>query len=160
LFRCVPEFVLGGALRHKQDNIKCEYQGNAQKTLEGEVAKGARKTSTKKYEKKGTKIENETKKNKQAYAANSLKQGPSRKAASFLASREFPRILLKPKIHYRVHNSPPVVPVDSQMNPIHSLPSCFIKTHFNIIVLSKRSFFPASTQRLTKQSLTNSSSLV
>jgi len=36
------------------------------KTLKGEVGKGtARKTSTKKYEKKGTKIENETKKKEQ-----------------------------------------------------------------------------------------------
>jgi hypothetical protein len=60
LFRSVPEFVLAGALRHKQENIKCEYQGNAQKILEEEVGTGARRTSTKKYEKKGTKIENET----------------------------------------------------------------------------------------------------
>jgi hypothetical protein len=67
LFRCALQFVLVGALRHKQDNIRCEYQGNAHKTLDGEVGKGVRKTRTKKYEKKGTKIENETKKNKQAH---------------------------------------------------------------------------------------------
>ena len=49
LFRCAPEFVLVSALRHNQDNIKCEYQGNAQKkNIEGEVGKEARKTSTKK----------------------------------------------------------------------------------------------------------------
>jgi len=58
-----------------------------------------------------------------------MKQDPSQKAASYLASREFPRILLKAKVHHRVHNSPPVVPVDSQMNPIHSLPSFFFKKH-------------------------------
>jgi len=86
----------------------------------------------------------------QTLAANSMTQGPSPKAASSLTSPEFPRILFKPKVHHRVHNSLPVVPVDSQMNPIHSLPSCFIKTHFNIIAPSKWRFYLAPTQRLTK----------
>jgi hypothetical protein len=73
------------------------------------VAKGtARNKSTNKYEKKGTKIENDTKKNKQTntqtnkqtQAANSIKQDPSQKAASSLASRKFPFILLKPKVYH------------------------------------------------------------
>jgi hypothetical protein len=75
LFRFAVGFVLVGALRHKWNDIKSEYQGNALKTLDGEVGKGVRKTRTKKYEKNGTKIENEIKKNKQA--ANTTKQGAS-----------------------------------------------------------------------------------
>ena len=143
-FRCVPEFVLVGALRHKQDNIKCEYQGNAQKkTPEGEVRKGAGKT--RRRERKSGKKQKRTL--TQTQAPNSMKQGPSRKAASSLPSREFLRNLPKPKVHYRVHNSPPVVPVDSQMNPIHSRPSCFIQTHFNIIVLSNSLLAPPTPHR-------------
>jgi hypothetical protein len=36
--------------------------------------------------------------------------GPSWQAASRLAAQEFPNILLNLKIHYRVHNSPPLGP--------------------------------------------------
>jgi hypothetical protein len=33
--------------------------------------------------------------------------------------KDFPRFLLNPKVHYRVHNSPPLVPVLSEVSAIH-----------------------------------------
>ena len=46
------------------------------------------------------------------------------------------RYLGNPKLHYRVQNSPPPVPILSQMNPIKTLPFQLFKTHFNITLKS------------------------
>jgi hypothetical protein len=51
------------------------------------------------------------------------------------ATQEFPNIIWKSKIHYRVNKSPPPIPVLSQTNTVHITPSCFSKIHLNIILL-------------------------
>jgi hypothetical protein len=48
--------------------------------------------------------------------------------------RKFPAILRKPKAHRRVHRSPPLVPILSHLDPVHTIPSYLSKIHFNIVL--------------------------
>jgi len=53
-------------------------------------------------------------------------------ADSHSASQEIPILLWNRKVRYPVHNSPPLVSVFSQMNPVHTFPPYFHKIHSNI----------------------------
>jgi hypothetical protein len=64
-----------------------------------------------------------------------MERSPSEASIS-LASQKIPHILCTDLIHYHVHKSPPIAPILSQINQVYSLPSCFSKIQFNIILLS------------------------
>jgi hypothetical protein len=65
-----------------------------------------------------------------------MEQSPSWKTNWFAASQEIPRILWNPKVHYRSHQCPPPVPILSQLDPVHTSTSHFLKIHLNIILPS------------------------
>jgi hypothetical protein len=65
---------------------------------------------------------------------NCMQQSPSWEATRFSASQEISRIVWNPKVYYRIRNSPPRVPILSQINPVYAFPFHFLNIHFNVIL--------------------------
>jgi hypothetical protein len=58
---------------------------------------------------------------------DSMQQNPSWEGNRFAGSQEIPRILWNPKVRYRIHNSPPPVLILSQLEPVHTSTSYFLR---------------------------------
>jgi hypothetical protein len=63
-----------------------------------------------------------------------MEQSTSSEANQFAASQETHRILWNPEVQYRIHKSPTTVPILSQLNPVHTPTSHFLRIHLNIII--------------------------
>jgi hypothetical protein len=61
-----------------------------------------------------------------------MKPSPSWEAAICVSTQELPSNLWNSKVHYRVHNSPPMIPILSQIETVHTTASYLSKIHFNI----------------------------
>jgi hypothetical protein len=65
-----------------------------------------------------------------------MQHSSSWEANRFPASQQIPHIIWNSKVHYRTHNCPPPAPILSQINPVHTPTSHFLKNQYNIILSS------------------------
>jgi hypothetical protein len=72
-----------------------------------------------------------------AFFVSPMEQMPCWEANSHSPVQEIPRHICNPKVHYyRVHKGSLLVPVLSQVHPVHNFPPYFPKIHSNIVFLS------------------------
>jgi hypothetical protein len=71
------------------------------------------------------------------WLSNSKEQSPACETNSFSASQEIPHIFWNPEVHCRIHQSPPHVPILSQINPVH-VSNHSVKIGFNIVLSPTR----------------------
>jgi hypothetical protein len=75
----------------------------------------------------------ETGRSAQCAAHSLMELSRSWEAANYAASQQIPSILWNSKVRFRVHMSPPLVPILSHISPIHTSPSYLSKNYFNIV---------------------------
>jgi hypothetical protein len=64
---------------------------------------------------------------------NSMELSTTREATSRTVTREPPNILWNPKVHYRIYERSPLVPILGQTEPVHTTTSYLSKIHLNIV---------------------------
>jgi hypothetical protein len=64
----------------------------------------------------------------------SMEQSHSLEDNRFSATQEIPRILWNQKFHYRIHKCTLPIPILSQLDPVHTPTSYFLKIPLNIIL--------------------------
>jgi len=70
-----------------------------------------------------------------------MEQSCSWEANNLSANQEFLCFFCNPEVHYRVHKSPPLVPILGQMNPIHNFTVYCLKINSSIIFTSTPTSF-------------------
>jgi hypothetical protein len=80
-----------------------------------------------------------------------MELSPFREFASSAATEEFPNILWNPKVHNHVYKNLPLVPILSQINPVHTMLSYLSKIHHLIFHVPNLMCIFLSLGRLSKK---------